>query len=311
MSWGTALSVAGSLSGAFGGSKEAERNAQDAAANARNDLKEAQAAADANSRPFIDTGVAANALLADYLGIGLPDGFRAKPTLQQAQDEIRKKHFQRFGSDYDRNSNFGGQATRAQALYEQNLAEWEKDLASHQEQNPDSMGDGRLLKQFTNEDFVKDPGYNFRLSEGEKGVDRALAARGGRESGAALKAIAKYNQDFSSNEFQAAYNRDALDKNRTYSFLSGQSAQGLGAAQGNNALAANVASNSASINGNLTNTLLALNNQREQNQQNGIQSAIGNFIYGTERAKNSSVFGTPPYVPSSGGSSSLPSPWYK
>lgn len=52
-----------------------------------------------------------------------------------------------------------------------------------------------------------DPGYQFRLAEGLKALDRQAAARGGLISGGALKAAQRYGQDVASQEFGAAYNR--------------------------------------------------------------------------------------------------------
>lgn len=52
-----------------------------------------------------------------------------------------------------------------------------------------------------------DPGYQFRLSEGMKALDRQAAARGGLISGGALRAAQRYGQDLGSQEFGAAYNR--------------------------------------------------------------------------------------------------------
>ena len=52
-----------------------------------------------------------------------------------------------------------------------------------------------------------DPGYNFRLGEGMKALERQSAARGGLISGGALKAAQRYGQDFASTEFGNAYNR--------------------------------------------------------------------------------------------------------
>jgi hypothetical protein len=60
---------------------------------------------------------------------------------------------------------------------------------------------------FTSKDFQADPGYAFRLAEGQKALDRQAAARGGLISGGALKAAARYGQDMGSQEFQNAYNR--------------------------------------------------------------------------------------------------------
>jgi hypothetical protein len=53
----------------------------------------------------------------------------------------------------------------------------------------------------------QDPGYAFRLSEGQKALDRSAAARGGLISGGALKAAQRFGQDLGSQEYQNAYNR--------------------------------------------------------------------------------------------------------
>lgn len=60
---------------------------------------------------------------------------------------------------------------------------------------------------FTNQEMYQDPGYAFRLSEGQKALDRSAAARGGLISGGALKAAGRYGQDMASQEYQNAYNR--------------------------------------------------------------------------------------------------------
>lgn len=51
------------------------------------------------------------------------------------------------------------------------------------------------------------PGYQFRLGEGMKWLEGSAAARGGLFSGATLKGINKYGQDFATNEFQNYTNR--------------------------------------------------------------------------------------------------------
>lgn len=55
--------------------------------------------------------------------------------------------------------------------------------------------------------MMADPGYQFRLSEGLKALDRQAAARGGLISGSALKGAQRYGQDYASGEYQNAYNR--------------------------------------------------------------------------------------------------------
>ena len=62
-------------------------------------------------------------------------------------------------------------------------------------------------KKFGMDQFQQDPGYQFRLSEGMKALERQAAARGGLISGAALKAAGRYGQDYASGEYQNAFNR--------------------------------------------------------------------------------------------------------
>ena len=66
---------------------------------------------------------------------------------------------------------------------------------------------GELVRGFTQADYQADPGYAFRLAEGQKALDRQAAARGGLISGAALKAAGRYGQEMASQEFGNAYNR--------------------------------------------------------------------------------------------------------
>ena len=62
-------------------------------------------------------------------------------------------------------------------------------------------------KPFGMDQYKADPGYAFRLSEGQKALDRQAAARGGLISGGALKAATRYGQDMGSQEYQNAFNR--------------------------------------------------------------------------------------------------------
>jgi hypothetical protein len=61
---------------------------------------------------------------------------------------------------------------------------------------------GPLMK-----DFTADPGYQFRLDQGQQAMERSAAARGGLLSGAALKDANTYAQGQASQEYQAAYDR--------------------------------------------------------------------------------------------------------
>jgi hypothetical protein len=61
--------------------------------------------------------------------------------------------------------------------------------------------------KFGDYEFKADPGFGFRLSEGQKALDRQAAARGGLISGGALKAATRFGQEMGSQEFGNAFNR--------------------------------------------------------------------------------------------------------
>ena len=60
---------------------------------------------------------------------------------------------------------------------------------------------------FSMRQFQQDPGYGFRLKEGQQALDRQAAARGGLISGGALKAAQRYGQEMGSQEYTNAFNR--------------------------------------------------------------------------------------------------------
>lgn len=68
--------------------------------------------------------------------------------------------------------------------------------------------------------FQEDPGYQFRLAEGEKALNRAAASRGNYDSGATLKALTRYGSDYASNEYSAAKDRYNTDRNFDYGVFS-------------------------------------------------------------------------------------------
>jgi len=59
--------------------------------------------------------------------------------------------------------------------------------------------------------FQEDPGYQFRLAEGQKAIEGSAAARGQALSGATQKALAQYSGNMASDEYGQAYNR-AMDQ---------------------------------------------------------------------------------------------------
>lgn len=62
-------------------------------------------------------------------------------------------------------------------------------------------------KPFGMDQFQADPGYQFRMSEGLKALERSAAARGILQSGQTLKDITRFGQDAASEEYQNAFTR--------------------------------------------------------------------------------------------------------
>jgi len=88
---------------------------------------------------------------------------------------------------------------------------------------------GSLIRPFSMADYQEDPGYQFRLSEGQKALDRNASAKRGYFSGAAQKGLMRFNQDQASNEFNNAYNRYNQNQQNAYSRLSDLASGGYAA----------------------------------------------------------------------------------
>lgn len=106
------------------------------------------------------------------------------------------------------------------------------------------MEDKDFQRDFTMSDFQADPGYAFRMQQGQKAIERSKAAKGLLGSGGTLKALNDYGQNMGAQEYQSSYDRFNADRDRRFGRLAqisgmGQNAAGQmsGAAQnyGNNA----------------------------------------------------------------------------
>lgn len=86
---------------------------------------------------------------------------------------------------------------------------------------------GAYTRQPTLDELQMDPGYAFRLQQGQQAINRSTAAAAGLQSGAALKAATRFGQDMGSQEYQNAYNR--FMANRTQAVQGLQNLAGTGA----------------------------------------------------------------------------------
>lgn len=92
--------------------------------------------------------------------------------------------------------------------------------------NPGTAGYGSLGQQFTGANLESEPGYQFGLQQGQRGLDNSAAARGGFYSGAQLKAASRYGNDYASTKYTDAYNRFNNDQTTQFNRLSGVSGTG-------------------------------------------------------------------------------------
>lgn len=112
--------------------------------------------------------------------------------------------------------------------------------------DPTAADYGSLLKNpytgpFTAADYLanKDPGYEFMRMQGQQALQNSQAANGGVLSGAALKGLMSYNQDYANTGYGAAYsryndsfNRVNTQQNAIYNRLSNLAGVGANAAVG-------------------------------------------------------------------------------
>ena len=96
-----------------------------------------------------------------------------------------------------------------------------------------ATGQDYLTRQFTAEDFQKniDPGYAFRLQQGQLANQAALNKAGGLIGGNALTGMNDYSQNMASQEYGNAFNRFQTQRGNIYNTLAsiaglGQTAQG-------------------------------------------------------------------------------------
>jgi hypothetical protein len=109
--------------------------------------------------------------------------------------------------------------------------------------NAGAAGYGKYGRDFAMADYQADPGYAFRLGEGQKALDRQAAARGGLISGGALKAATRYGQDMGSQEYQNAFNRYQTNRSNQLQPLGNLMSMGQSAASNQGTAAGNYGTN--------------------------------------------------------------------
>jgi hypothetical protein len=142
-------------------------------------------------------------------------------------------------------------------------------------------------KPFGMEQFNADPGYQFRMSEGMKALERSASARGILSSGQTLKDITRFGQDTASQEYQNAFTRYMAETQRMREEKMAPLEYQIGLGQ---AAASNQAANIGTSAGSTSNLLTGLGNigaarsMAQGNAYTGAANTIGSLATGGANA---------------------------
>jgi hypothetical protein len=189
-------------------------------------------------------------------------------------------------------------ADRAAELQKSQFEQTREDQAPYREAGYNALAEMQRTAgnvpgafKFGMNDYQADPGYAFRLSEGQKALDRSAAARGGLISGGALKAATRFGQDMGSQEYQNAYNRaltgyntGVASENQLYNRQAGLA--GIGQTSAN--LVGQLGQNYATNAGNMITGGAAANAAGQVGVANAFNSGVGQYMnYSQNQAQNS------------------------
>lgn len=141
------------------------------------------------------------------------------------------------------------------------------DFAPYRQSGQNALNSLNKLQSGNMSSFYTSPDYNFRRTEGTRGINNSFAARGGAASGNALRALTDYSSNLASGEFGNYWNR-----------LKGLSDQGLGATS-------QTTQAGLATSGNISNGLIAQGDARASGIMGGanswgnsINSGLNNYL---------------------------------
>lgn len=130
-----------------------------------------------------------------------PELYGSDPLYKKAWDEVQNYHLQKDGQGYSVGSGKDALAAHMASVYAR--------LQGHQKQTTGTAGSGGKTPAQLQKDafamFRSQPGYQFGLDEGNKSVQASAAARGGLNSGATLKALLKFGQNYADQQGYTPY----------------------------------------------------------------------------------------------------------
>ena len=274
MPWiGGAIAAGGSIAGGLIGSSSAKKAAKEQAKATQAAIAEERRQYDqtrADLEPWRNTGASAVNRLGVLMGLSPGHGYSG--SLEQSI------------GDRPQRSDFGGGGGTMMDLftggpnrkYELAAAEWDRKKSDYERAaaSPEE-GYGDLLKKFTLADFWDDPvtqaSYQQGLDQGTKALANMAGARGNRNSGAQLKALARFSTDYTGNQAAGSQARFVGDQTNLYNRLAGIGGGGQTAA-----------TNTAQFGQNTANTIAGLTTA-QGNARGAAAIAGGNALGGAIR----------------------------
>lgn len=244
--------AAGALGGALISSNASGKASNAQSASAGQSIAEQQREYNqtrADNAPFLRTGTAANRRLGLLLGLpGMgPDendqGYKA--IYQPMVDQFDQAHKDRFGmSIWDNRADASSRDAQLERFKQQARDQY---AAQYGDPSAGDPASGSLLRKFGIDDLNADPvyqsGLKFGADQGRDAINARATAGGMYDSGATLKALTRFGNDYGSTKANESYNRFTNDQNNIFNRLSGVSGTGQVATGQVSAAGANMANN--------------------------------------------------------------------
>jgi hypothetical protein len=136
-------------------------------------------------------------------------------------------------------------------------------------------GYGKYARDFGMADYQADPGYQFRLSEGQRAMAHgATPGRGGLVSGNTLKAMQDYAQNSASAEYSNAFNRYQTNRSNQLNPLQSL----MGAGQSSTNFLGQAGAQNASTMGNYLTGGAAAQAAGQVGSANALTSGLGTYL---------------------------------
>jgi len=201
-----------------------------------------------------------------YSGAGIGGNELSRMTQEDRAKYLANMGYSPFASSSPTTDTNGLNSAVQKALAEQEAA------AGANRSNPLY---GSLLDTFGMDNYQADPGYQFRLSEGNKALDRSLAASGQYMTPQRQIALQQYGQGMASEEYGNAYNRFNQDQGNIYNRLAGITGIGQTALSQNQQAGQQYGQSASDLYTGMGNSIVAANQARQANKGSMFNTLLG------------------------------------